>query len=96
MEDYHPTKKRRVLVVSGDMIADMESNEKLSPIVTELLLRARRLNISLVFISQYYFKVPKPIRLNATNFIIKSSDKRKENCNKYHQIIPLTLILKIS
>ena len=51
----------------GDMIADVESNKKLSPIVTGLLLRGRRHNISLAFISQSYFKVPKIIRLNATH-----------------------------
>ena len=48
------------------MIADIKSNKKLSPIVTELLLRGRKLNISLAFILQYYFKVHKTIRLNAT------------------------------
>ena len=57
LEDYNPTKKRRVLIVFDDMIADMESNKKLSPKVTELFLRGRKLNISLVFISQSYFKV---------------------------------------
>ena len=78
LEDYNPTKKRRVLIVFDDMIADMESNKKLSPIVTELFLRGRKLNISLVFISQSYFKVPKTIRLNATHyFIIKIPNKRE-------------------
>ena len=52
------------------MIADMEANKKLSPIVTELLLRGRKLNISLAFISQTYFKVSKTIRLNAAHFFI--------------------------
>ena len=51
LEDYTPTKKRRVLIVFDDMIADMESNKKLSTTVTELFLRGRKLNISLVFIS---------------------------------------------
>ena len=46
------------------MIADMESNKKISPRVTELFLRGRKLNISLVFVSQFYFKVPKTIRIN--------------------------------
>ena len=60
------------------MIADMESNKKLSPKVTELFLRGRKLNISLVFISQSYFKVPKTIRLNATHyFIMKIPNKRE-------------------
>ena len=56
----------------------MESNKKLSPIVTELFLRGGKLNISLVFISQSYFKVPKTIRLNATHhFIMKIPNKRE-------------------
>ena len=61
-----------------DMIADMESNKKLSPIVTELFLRGKKLNISLVFISQSYFKVPKHIRLNVMHyFIMKIPNKRE-------------------
>ena len=64
LEDYNPTKKRRVLIVVDDMIADMESSKKLSPKVTELFLTGRKLNISLVFILRSYFKVPKTIRLN--------------------------------
>ena len=60
------------------MIEDIESNNKLSPIVTELFLRGIKLNASLVFISQPYFKVPKTIRLNAThNFIMKIPNKRE-------------------
>ena len=78
MEDYNPTEKKRVLLVFDDMIADMESNKKLSPIVTEFFLRGRKLNILLVFISQSYFKVPKIIRLNGTHyFIMKIHNKRK-------------------
>ena len=49
LKDY-PTKKSRVLIVFDDMIADMESNKKLSPIVTELFLKGRKLNISFLFI----------------------------------------------
>ena len=64
LEDYNTTKKRRVLIVFDDMIADMKSNEKLSPIVTESFSKGRKFNISLIFISQSYFKVPKIIRLN--------------------------------
>ena len=56
----------------------MESNKKLYPVVTELFLRGRKLNISLVFILQSYFKVPKTIRLNATHyFIMKIPNKRE-------------------
>ena len=67
-----------MLIVFDDMITDMESNKKLSPIVTELFLRQRKLNISLVFLLQSYFKVPKTIRLNATHyFIMKTPNKRE-------------------
>ena len=50
-----------------DVIAEMLSNKKLNPIVTELFIRDRKLNISLVFITQSYFAVPKNIRLNFTD-----------------------------
>ena len=56
----------------------MESNKKLSPVITELFLRRRKLNISLVFISQSYFKVPNTLRLNPTHyFIMKITNKRE-------------------
>ena len=58
--------KRKLLIVFDDMIADMLNNKKGNPIVTELLIRKRRPNISLVFIIQSYFAVPKNIRLNST------------------------------
>ena len=57
LEEYKPTKKTKVLLMFHDMIVDMESNKKLSPIVTELFLEGRKLNISLIFISQSYLKV---------------------------------------
>ena len=66
-EGYNPNKKQKILIVFDDMIADILSNENLNPIVTELFIRGRKLNISLVFISQFYFAVPKNIRLNSTN-----------------------------
>ena len=58
--------KRKLLIVFDDMIADMLNNKKGNPIVTELLIRKRRPNISLAFIIQSYFAVPKNIRLNST------------------------------
>ena len=60
------------------MIADMINNEKLNPIVTEWFIRGRKLNVSIVSITQSYFKVPKDVRLNSTNFfIIKIPNKRE-------------------
>ena len=62
----------------SDMIADMRSNKKHHPIVTELFIRGRKLNISLVFVTQSYCAVPKNIRLNFTQyFIIKIPNKRE-------------------
>ena len=52
------------------MIADMINNKKLNPVVTELFLRGRKLNISIVFITKSYFKVPKDVRLNTTHFLL--------------------------
>ena len=68
----------RVLIVFDNVIAAMESNEKLSPIVTELFLRRKKLNIWLVFISQSYFKVPNTIRLNATHYFVMKIPSKKE------------------
>ena len=71
IEEYNPNKKRKIIVF--DMIADMHSNKKLNPTVTELFIRGRKLNISLVFITRSYFDVSKNIRLNSTHhFIMKS------------------------
>ena len=59
------------------MIADMLTNKKINPIVLELFIKGRKLNISLVFITQSYFTAPKDIRLNSTHyFIMKISNKR--------------------
>ena len=52
------------------MIADMLSNKKINPIVTELFIRGRKLNISLVFITQSFSTIPKNIRLNSTHYFV--------------------------
>ena len=77
IEDYNPGKKRKILIVFDDMIAHMINNKRLNPIVTELFIRDRKLNISIVFITQSYFKVSKDVRLNSTYFfIMKIPNKR--------------------
>ena len=68
--NYNPGKKRKILIVFDDMIADMINNKKLNPVVTELFIRGRKLNISIVFITQSNFKVPEYVRLNSTHFFI--------------------------
>ena len=77
-EDYNPGKYRKVLIVFDDMIADMINNKKLDSIVTELFIRGRKLNISIAFIMQSYFKVPKDVRLNSTHFFIMNIPNKKE------------------
>ena len=78
IEDYYPNKKRKILIVSDDMIAYMLSNKKLNPIVTELFIRDIKLSISLVFITQSYFALSKDIRLSCTHyFIMKIRNKRE-------------------
>ena len=69
--DYNPDEDNKNLIVFGDMIADMINNKNLNSVVTELFIRDRKLNISLVFINQSYFKVPKDLRLNTTHFLLQ-------------------------
>ena len=78
IEDYNPIKKRQILIVLDDMIADMINNNKLNPVVTELFIRGRKLNISIVFITQSYFKVPKEVRLISTHFFIMKIPNKRE------------------
>ena len=61
IEEYNLGQKRKVLIVFDEMITDMINNKKLNPIVTELFIKSKKLNISIVFITQSYFKVPKDI-----------------------------------
>ena len=58
-DDYNPNKKRKKMIGFDDMFADMLSNKKLNPTVTELFIKGIILNTSLVFITQSYFAIPK-------------------------------------
>ena len=78
IDDYNPDKENKILIVFDDMIADMIHNKKLDSIVTELFIRGRKLNISLVFVTQLYFKVPKDVRLNTTHFFIAKIPNKRE------------------
>ena len=71
-------KKRKILIIFHDMIADILSNKKLNPIVIELFIRDRQLNISLVFITLSYFVVPKNVRLNSTHYFIMKTPNKGE------------------
>ena len=75
---YNLDKEKKILMVFDDMITDMINNKKLKSIVTELFIRERKLNISPVFITQSYFKVPKDVRLNRTHFFIATIPSKRE------------------
>ena len=78
IDDYNPTRKRKILIVFDDMIADIMTNKKFQSIIKELFIRCRKLNVSLVFITQSYFFVPKEVRLNSRhNLIMKIYNKRE-------------------
>ena len=75
IDDYNPDKENKTLIVFDDIITDMIHNKKLNSIVTELLIRGRKLQISLVFNTQSYFKVPKDVRLNTSHFFYCKNSK---------------------
>ena len=78
IEEYNVCKKRKKLIVFDDMIADIINNGNLNPVVTELFIGGRKLNISFVFITQSYFKVPKHVRLNSAHFFIMKIPNKRE------------------
>ena len=77
IEEYNPNKKQKILIVFGDMIPDMLSNKKFKSIVTELFIRGRKLKISLIFITHFYFAVSKNIRLNSTHYFVMNIPNKR-------------------
>ena len=78
INDYNPIRKRKKLIVFDDMIADIMTNKRFQAIIKELFIRCRKLNISLVFITQSYFSVPKDVRLNSTHYLIMKINNKRE------------------
>ena len=78
IDDYNPNRKRKILIIFDDMIVDIMTNKKFQAIIKELFIRCRKLNISLVFITQSYFSVPKDVRLNSTHYFIMRINNKKE------------------
>ena len=74
----HPSRKRNILIVFDDMIADIMTNKKFQAIINELFIRCRKLNISLIFITRSYISVPKDVRPNSTHYLIMKINSRKE------------------
>ena len=78
IDDYNASRKRKILIVFDDMIANIISNKKFQAMIKELFIRCRKLNISLVFITQSYFSVPKDVRLNSTHYLIMKINNKRE------------------
>ena len=76
--NYNKNRDKKVLIIFDDMIADIMRSEKFKAIVKELFIRCRKLNISIVFITQSYFRTPKDARLNSTHYILMKIGNKKE------------------
>ena len=94
IDEYNTDKERKILIVF-DMIADTINDKKLNSVVTELFIIGRKLHISLAFITQSYFKVPKDVRPNSTHFFIMKIPNKGE-LQQIALIIHQLLALKIS
>ena len=91
IDEYNRSRKRKILVIFDDMIADIMTSKKFQSIIKELFIRCRKLNISFVFITQSYFSVTKDVRLNSTHYLIMKINNKRE----LQLIILQTLIIKI-
>ena len=78
IHDYNLSRKREILIVFDDMIADIMTNKKFQATVKELFIRCRKLSISLVFITQSYFSIPKVVRLNSIHYLIMKINNKRE------------------
>ena len=78
IDEYNVDKERKIIMVFDDMIADMINNKKPNSVITKLFIRGRKLNISLAFTTQSYFKVPKDVTLNSTRFFIMKIPNKRE------------------
>ena len=70
IDDYNPKRKRKILIVFDDVIADIMTNKIFQVKIKELFIRCRKLHLSLVFITQSYFSVPKEVTLNSTHYLV--------------------------
>ena len=78
INNYNKKRGKKVLITFDDMIADIMRSEKFKAIVKELFIRCRKLNISIVFITESYFRTPKDARLNSTHYILMKIRNKKE------------------
>ena len=94
-EEYNLEKKRKILTVFYDVIVYMINNKKFIPVVTELFIRGRKLNIFIVFITQSHFKVLKDVRLNSTHFFIMKIYELQQIAINYSSGINFEEFIKI-
>ena len=78
IDDYNPSRKRKILIAFDDMIVDIMHNKKFQAIIKELFIRCKKLNILLVIITQSYFYVPKDVRLNSAHYLIMKINNKRE------------------
>ena len=78
IKEYNTDKERKILIVLDDIVADVINNKILNSMLTELFIRGSKLNISIVFITQSYFKVLKDVRLNSSQFFIMKIPNKTE------------------
>ena len=78
IDEYNPSRKRKILIVFDDMIADIETNKKFQAIIKKIFIRCRKVNMSLVFITHFYFFVPKDVRLNSTHYLVMKINNGKQ------------------
>ena len=78
MLDYNSSRKRKILIVFDDGNADIVTNKKFQYIIKELFIRCRKLNISLVYITQSSFSVPKDVKLNSTHYLMMKINNKRE------------------
>ena len=90
IDHYNPSKKRKILTVFDDMIVDIITNKKFQTVIKELFIRCKKLNISLVLITQSYFPVPKDVRLNSTRYLIM-----KLTTKESYKILQLIILQKL-
>ena len=95
IDDYNLNRKRKILIVFDGMIADIMMNKRFQTITKEQFIRCRKLNISLVFITQSYFSVPKDVRLNLTQYLIMKINNRKDFAINHSADIDYKDLLKI-
>ena len=78
INNYYKNRDKKVLIVFDDMISDVECNKNFKQIIKELFYRAREINVSIVFITQSYFRALKDARLNSTHYILMKIGNEKE------------------